>query len=484
MSENKFYITTAIDYMNAPPHIGHAFEKIQTDARARYQTLLGNDVYFLTGTDDHGIKIVRTAHDAGKEVREFATENANIFRELLDLLTISNNDFIRTSDREHHWPGALKLWNKLVESNDIYKSAYKGFYCVGCEAYITEKELVEEKCCIHDTKPEVIEEENYFFKLSKYAVELIEKIQSNELLIVPESRKNEVLRMLDEGLEDISFSRPKEKLNGWGIPVPGDESQLIYVWCDALSNYITGLGYGSDNTELFDTYWPADVHVIGKDIVRFHAIYWPAMLLSAGLPLPKTILVHGMIISGGKKMSKSLGNVIDPYKLINTYGAEALRYYLLREVSSLEDGDMTEEKFKETYNANLANGLGNLVSRILKMSSSYGVEIDHNELESTEHVMKDAQEYRNAFDSYKINDAADKVWEMIGALDQRIAEKEPYKLIKTDEDAAKNEVEYLLHELWRISILLSPFLPTTSIKIKSLIKENKTPDKPLFLRME
>ncbi len=473
----KFYITTAIDYVNAPPHLGHALEKTQADAIARYQKILGKEVYFLTGTDEHGIKILRSAQAVGKNVAEFSNENVEKFKKLSKCLDISNNDFIRTSDQKRHWPGAVKIWNILKEKGDIYKSEYRGCYCVGCEAFITEKDLVDGKCPDHDKKPEILEEENYFFKLSKYADIIKEKINNDEIKILPENRKNEILGMLKMGIDDVSFSRPVEKLN-WGVPVPGDSSQIMYVWCDALVNYISALGYGSENESNLDKYWPADMHVIGKDILRFHAIIWPAMLLSAKLPLPKKIFVHGHILSGGKKMSKTLGNVIDPFSLIKEYGADAARYYLLREITPFEDGDITKEKFKEAYNANLANGLGNLVSRIMKMSEQY---LEISNLKSQISNLPD--DYKKLMDNYELNKTMDLIWQKISKLDLKIQETQPFKLIKTEPEKAKEILRELVSGLNQIAIMLKPFLPETSEKIIKIIEANKMPE-PLFLRKE
>ncbi|MEK7168086.1 MAG: class I tRNA ligase family protein, partial [Patescibacteria group bacterium] len=428
----KFYITTAIDYVNASPHLGHALEKVQADAIARYKRLLNKEVYFLTGVDEHGIKIVRSAQGAGKNVENFVDENSAKFRELTKKLNISNDDFIRTSDKNRHWPGARLLWKKLVEVGDIYKGKYSGYYCVGCEAYIKESDLINGKCPYHYAEPEKIEEENYFFRLSRYADEIKKRIESGELKILPESGKNEILAVIRKGIEDISFSRPVEKLAGWGVPVPDNDSQLMYVWCDALANYVSALGYGSGDESNFQKFWPADLHVIGKDILRFHALIWPAMLLSAKLPLPKTLFVHGFIISDGKRMSKTLGNVIDPFDLIERYGVDAARYYLLREITPFGDGDITEKKFKEAYNANLANGLGNLVARIMKMSEQY-LKSEKFKVESG----KLPENYKKFMDSFELSKAMDLIWQKISEMDLYIQKTQPFKLVKEDEEKAK-----------------------------------------------
>ena len=475
--KGKFYITTSIDYVNASPHLGHALEKVQADAIARYQRLLDKEVYFLTGTDEHGIKIVRSAQSANKDVKSFIDENSAKVVELIKKLNISNNDFIRTSDKNRHWPGAQLIWKKFVEAGDIYKGKYSGYYCVGCETYVKESDLINGKCPYHYTEPEKIEEENYFFKLSRYADEIKKRIESGELKILPESRKNEILATIREGIEDISFSRPAEKLAGWGVPVPDDDSQLMYVWCDALANYISALGYGSDNEENFKKFWPADLHIIGKDILRFHAFIWPAMLLSAKLPLPKTIFVHGFIISDGKRMSKTLGNVIDPFDLIERYGADAARYYLLREITPFEDGDITEEKFKETYNANLANGLGNLTARIMKMSEQY---LENKELRIMKYELP--EDYKKFMNSFELSKAMDLIWQKISEMDLYIQKTQPFKLIKEDEEKAKKILRELVSGLWDIALMLKPFLPQTSEKIIAAIQSNKMPES-LFPRI-
>ncbi|MFH0803587.1 MAG: methionine--tRNA ligase [Candidatus Tagabacteria bacterium] len=472
----KFYITTAIDYTNGPPHLGHALEKVQADVIARYQRLLGKDVFFLTGTDEHGAKVKKAAEAQGKSPEKFVDEISATFRDLTKKLNISNDDFIRTSDKKRHWPGVKAVWEKLVANGDIYKGNYKGFYCLGCEAFLTKKDLVDGKCAVHNQKPEEINEENYFFKLSAYREKIKKAIESGKLKIIPESRKNEVLNLIDAGLEDVSFSRPAKDLS-WGIPVPSDKTQTIYVWADALSNYISALGYGTDDDSKFKKYWPADIHVIGKDILRFHALIWPAMLIAVGLDLPKNILAHGFITMGGKKMSKSEGNFIDPFDLINNYGADSVRYYLAREILTTEDGDITEEKFKEAYNANLANGLGNLVSRIMKMASTY--------LETNPELPEKSipENFKEAMNNFEINKATDIIWQKISELDGKIQTAQPFKLVKNDKEAAIKIIKELVVDLYAVARMLNPIMPETSAIIKATVKANKMPT-PLFLRKD
>jgi methionyl-tRNA synthetase len=483
MAEKKsFYITTPIFYPNGKPHMGHAYSEVLADCVARYHRLIGDTTYFLTGTDENTAKIPRAAEKVGKEPKEFTDEIVSGFKSFFSDLNISYDQFIRTSDEKAHWPGAQELWRRLEAAGDIYKDTYSGLYCVGAESFVTEKDLVDGKCPDHDELPQKIEEENYFFRLSKYTDPIRKLIESNELLIVPETRKREVLLLLDEGLKDISFSRPIKEVP-WGIPVPGDDTQVMYVWCDALTNYISALGFGQEGGD-FNTFWPADWHVLGKDIVRFHAAIWPAMLLSAGLPLSKQLLVHGLILSNGRKMSKSLGNVLDPALFIEKYGADAVRYYLAREVSPFDDGDMTEEKFIEAYNGNLANGLGNAVARIITMARSYEVPFGEVAFLSSEEVLagEHVAPYKKAFEAFRIDEAADYVWSEIACIDGYIAEHEPYKLAKTDMKKTHEHLIFLLKKLWEIAILLEPFLPTTALTIQTALKNGEQPDN-LFPRI-
>ena len=470
MPKNRFYVTTAIPYVNAAPHIGFALEIVQADVLARYHRLIGDDTFFLTGTDENALKNVQSAEKAGVPVKEFVDDNSQRFEDLKGALNISFDDFIRTTE-ERHVKGAQKLW-QACDPDDIYQKKYRGLYCVGCEQFYTEKELVDGKCPEHGTVPETVEEENYFFKLSKYQKQLEKLIESDELKIVPESRKNEVLSFIKSGLEDFSISRFKARAKGWGIPVPGDENQVIYVWFDALSNYINALDYADDG-EKFKKYWlenPNRTHVIGKGILRFHAVYWPAMLLSAGLPLPTEIFVHGYLTVEGQKISKSLGNVIDPFELVEKYGADPLRYYLLAKFSPFEDGDFSEAKLRETYNSDLANGLGNLVSRIAKLAEGKEA-FGHSVL-----VTK-AGEFK---ENHRFDQALDILRSKISELDKYVNDQRPWE---KSGDALEKNLDHLVSSLLNLTFALEPFLPETAEKIRKQFSGKIKPASPLFPRL-
>ena len=471
----KFYITTSIAYTNGDPHIGYALELIQADVLARFhRSLILDGTYFLTGVDQNGLKNYQTALKENLSPQEFVDARAARFQELTAAANISNDDFIRTTDRERHWPAAQKLWTQLLDRGDIYLKKYKGLYSVRAERFVTQHELDEDQGREHSLVEE-IEEENYFFALSKYQDKLRELISTDQLRIVPHSKKQEMLNFIDQGLEDVSFSRAADKLP-WGIPVPNDPSQTMYVWCDALTNYISALGYGSENTELFDTFWPADVHAIGKDIVRFHAIYWPAMLLSAELPLPKAIYCHGHINVEGQKMSKSLGNVISPFDLIDKYGTDPVRYFLLREIPTTSDGDYSEGRFKDRYNDDLANGLGNLVARVAKLCQKSGANFHAQPCSP-----KDHPDYLKAVDQFELNRALEYIWTLIKAADQQVDSTKPWTL--EGEDLTKI-LKDLVNQIVCIATLLQPFLPDTSTKILAQYTAGHIePSAPLFPRI-
>ncbi len=471
----RFYLSTALPYVNYTPHIGFALEIIQADVVARYHRMLGEEVFFLTGTDENSLKNVHSAKKEGISVQQLVDRNSKKFYQLKRILNLSFDDFIRTTE-PRHIKGARKLWNSC--KRDIYKKRYKGLYCIDCEQFYKKEELVNGLCPEHKTKPQLVEEENYFFRLSKYQGKLKKIIESDKIKILPQARKNEVLSFINSGLQDFCISRSASRAKGWGIPVPEDSSQIQWVWFDALSNYINALGYAK-NSKKFQDFWQKNknkTHIIGKGILRFHAIYWPAMLLSAGINLPNRIFVHGYLNVKGKKMSKSLGNVIDPFGLVEKYGTDPVRYFLLREIPSSEDGDFTYEKFEERYNADLAKGLGNLAARVITMaekvqSSKLKVQSLTQSLKIKKEVKKTWKEYRKALDEFKFNEALISVWELISFCDKYIEREKPWKKSKNQLLTINN----LLFVLVNIAQMLQLFLPQTSEKIfKQLgIKFNK-----------
>lgn len=462
----KFYITTAIDYVNAKPHIGHTLEKVQADAIARYHRLQGEDVFFLTGTDDHGFKIAQTAKEQKKPVEKFADINSQSFQKLWKALNISNDYFIRTTNEKRHWPTVRKVWRTLEKNGDLYKKEYSGLYCVGHEAFITQKDLKNGKCQDHDKEPELVQEENYFFKLSKYTKQIKKSIKSGELKIVPDSRRNEILKLLEKGLEDISFSRLRKNLT-WGIPVPGDKAQTIYVWADALPNYISSLGWGTSQNSLFKKYWPCDVHVIGKDILRFHAAIWPAILLSLRLPLPKVLLAHGFISAEGRKMSKTIGNVVDPTEIIAKYGADALRWYLLSEIPAFNDGDYSEAKFQERYNADLASGVGNFLARIVGLGERHLTSPLKSQISdrTKREIDKAWKTYDEAIQSFNFQDATKTIQYLIAFGDKRISDIKLWELVQKDDTRFKTEISDLASLLAYVAWMLLPIMPESANQI-------------------
>jgi len=456
-TKKTFYVTTTIPYANAPPHIGFALEIVQADILARWNKIKGKDVFFLTGTDEHGTKNYQSAKKEGLTPQEFVDKNSSYFRELTKSLNISNNNFIRTTDKKNHWPGVIHLWKILSKKGDIYKQKYSGYYCSGCERFITEKDLVNGKCLNHpNLEIERIDEENYFFKLSKYSKKIKELIESDKLKIYPEHWKNDFLGLIVDGLTDVSFSRDKEHLP-WGIPVPGDENQVQYVWCDALSNYLTGIGYPDKK---YKKYWPADIHVVGKDMLRFHAGIWPGMLLSAGLELPREIIVHGFLTVDGQKMSKSLGNVVNPLELRKKYDADSIRYYLCRAFPFGQDGDFSEKVLAERHNNELANKLGNLVSRVSALAEKYGLEKCENKL-----IKKlREKEIEEKMENYELDKALNLIFEFIDNCNQYVQEN------KLWESKDKKKLYELVESIKEIALLLSPFMPETAEKIEKIFK--------------
>jgi len=472
------YLTTTLPYVNAEPHIGFAYELLETDAIARYKRLMGHEVFFTTGSDEHGQKIAQKADEKGEPRQVYVDHYAEKVGALKEALNLSYDNFIRTTD-ERHMQAAQELWRRCDTAGDIYKKKYKGLYCVGCELFKKEDELINGECPDHPGQElQEIQEENYFFKLSNYQTYL-EEYLSNEGVIEPEWRRKEALSFVQKGLEDFSISREKSRLD-WGVSVPGDEEQVMYVWFDALTNYISTLGWPEDNEGKYKKFWEEGetVQFAGKDQVRFQSIMWQAMLKSAGLPSTDTVVYHGFINSGGKKMSKSLGNVISPYTLVERYGTEATRYLLLRHVHPFDDSDVTIEKLDEWYTAHLVNGLGNLVARVMKMAETH---LD-GPIEKPEALEFDTT-YIAALEAYNLQGACDVVWKKIGDLDERIAEEQPFKVIKEDVEKGKEMIQTLVADLYVIGRMLYPILPEANVTIKEAVLSNTKPEN-LFGRLE
>ena len=470
------YITTTLPYVNADPHIGFALEIVQADALARAWRLAGDEVFFTTGTDEHGQKIWEAAHKAGKDVQEYVDYYSEEVRKLQSVLNLSNNAFIRTTDAAH-MRAAQEMWRRCDASGDIYKKSYTGMYCVGCEAYKTERELENGHCALHPSlQVEQVTEENYFFAFSRYQDKLAIYL-SNEQSILPQWRREEALQFVLQGLEDFSISREKGRLS-WGVPVPGDDTQVMYVWFDALTNYISTLGWPLGGGD-FEKFWQEGkvVQMAGKDQVRFQSLMWQAMLMSANVKNTDQVFYHGFINSGGKRMSKSLGNVISPYDLVKKYGTDATRYFLLRHVHPVEDADVTPERLDEWYTANLVNGLGNLVARVMKLAEDHLPEpITHPEpIPFPEELLAVSQEF-------EFQKGMDYIWSRIQKADERIATEEPYKIVKVDVEKGREILRGLVGEIYWIARLLHAFMPETSERIKRAVLENKKPEN-LFPRL-
>lgn len=486
MKQETFYITTTLPYVNAPLHMGHALEFIRADAVARFKKLSGYDVFFNTGTDEHGMKIYEKAKSQGKTVEEFTDESFIVFQESVKIFGMTEDlHFIRTTNPEHT-KAAQEFWTRCDKNGFIYKKNYETRYCVGCESEKTDSDLVNGFCPDHPGIPlEIIEEENYFFKYSEFTEILKKFYEENPNFVIPEFRFNEVKAFLDRGLQDFSISRLKSKMP-WGILVPGDPEQVMYVWFDALTNYISTLGWSFDSEDSdFSRYWVygTPTQYCGKDNTRFQATMWQAMLIAAGVPNSYQIVVNGFITAeGGLKMSKTLGNVVDPKDIVEEYGTDALRYFLLREVSSFEDSPFTIERFKEAYNANLANGLGNLTSRIMKMAVTYDVDYDLFDEETMQKKFEILN--KDHIESYDIKAIMDGIWEKVSMLDRKIAEEKPFMFWKEDPAGTKVIVSTLVVLLDEIAFSLRAFMPETSEKIHNLIKEKKTPETPLFIRKD
>ena len=505
----RFYLTTAIDYVNGAPHIGHAYEKILTDVIARHYSQRCNDVFFLTGTDEHGIKIQKTAASQGLTPKELCDMNSQKFKDAWKALDIDYTKFIRTTD-DYHEKAVQQIFDKLLKQGDIYKHSYEGLYCSGCECFLNPKDLTEDGLCPdHLKKPEVVSEENYFFKLTKYKDAIIKHIKEHPDFILPEFRANEVLNQLED-IQDISVSRAKSNVQ-WGIDVLGDEEQSIYVWIDALSNYITAIGYG-ENSDEFKKYWPCDVHVIGKDILKFHSIYWPAFLMALDLPLPKHIFAHGWITIDETKMSKSLGNVVSPTSVLESFNMEypdAFRYYMATSAPCGRDGNYSDDDFKEKVNAHLANSMGNLLNRTLSMLVKYFDGEVKAEFKSENPLAKKAlgtiQIVKNHFDNFEISEAGLEIISLVDATNKYVQDNAPWTLAKEEKMLECGQVlTNVLDIMCIIASLIYPYCPNIAqamasqlsydlktklddltadnIKIGKLIEKENI--KPVFLRLD
>ncbi|MEP9374193.1 methionine--tRNA ligase [Mesorhizobium sp. KR1-2] len=475
MSREKFYLTTAISYPNGKPHIGHAYELIATDALARFQRLDGKDVFFLTGTDEHGIKMLQTARKEGITPRELADRNTAEFQRMAAALNASNDDFIRTSEKRHY-EASQAIWKAMVASGDIYKGGYAGWYSVRDEAYYGEEETEVRADNVRygpqGTPVEWVEEESYFFRLSAYQDRLLQHYEKHPEFVGPPERRNEIVSFVKSGLKDLSVSRTTFD---WGIPVPGDEKHVMYVWVDALTNYITAAGYPDTNAERW-RYWPADVHVIGKDITRFHTVYWPAFLMSAGLELPKRVFGHGFVFNRGEKMSKSVGNVIDPFALVSHYGLDQVRYFLLREVPFGQDGNYSHEAIVNRTNADLANDLGNLAQRSLSMIAKNcgGVVPQRGTLADADKAILDQASAalataRKAMSEQAIHQALAAIFAVVAEANRYFAAQEPWALKKTDPARMETVLFTTAETIRRIGLMCQPYIPASAAKLLDLL---------------
>lgn len=463
----KFYIPTAIAYVNGAPHLGHAMEFVEADAIARYKRLMGFDVLFTIGTDEYGVKLFNTAKEQGMTPQELADKNSAIYRSLKEVLNLSYDDFIRTTEKERHWSSCQKIWRKMRDAGDIYEKEYEGLYCEGCETFMAPRDLVDGKCPNHKKAPTLLREKNYFFRLSKYTEPIKKLIEKGELSILPDIRKTEFMALLEEGLQDVSFSRPRDVLP-WGVEVPDDPTQVMYVWCDALTNYLSLADYGTEGPR-YKKYWPADLQVIGKDILRHHAGIWQGMLLSAGIPNSRGIFVHGFITHNGEKMSKTLGNVVDPVETVRKYGTDALRYYLLREVPTGRDGDFSDGLFIERYNTDLANNLGNLVNRVHTLVTrnkitDFKFEEDHKDYEAKVHEIW--KKYVTSMDHYDLHEAVHHAWRLVDFANKKMEDEKPWSVLKTHPKKGRATLCNLLEVIRHLSIMVTPFIPDAAVKIR------------------
>ena len=482
----KILITTPIYYVNDKPHVGHAYTTLAADVLSRFFRLQKKEIFFLTGTDEHGAKITESAKELKITPKELCDKNSKLFKEAWANLNIEYNHFIRTTDKKHE-ETVIKFLNKLKEKNAVYEKEYQGLYCTGCEKFLIERELEDGLCPDHKTKPEKISEKNYFFRLKEYLKQIENLIKKDELKIKPDYAKKETLGLFRQGLDDFSISRQKVK---WGIDLPFDKNQTIYVWVDALLNYFTG-----DASEKFKDYWKNGtiIHLLAKDILKFHAVYWPAMLLAAGEKVPNQEFIHGFFTINGQKMSKTLGNIIDPNNVVEKFGVDGARYLLLSQFPFGQDGDVQESRFVEKYNADLANGLGNLVARVLTLTTKFQIpkaksstfakasadrQVSNN---IEEKIKKTKENYEKSMQEFKLYETLEEIWKLISFCDEYIQENKPWELIKTDEKKTKEVLSNLLCCIFEIANLIEPFLPETSEKIKKQLKSGKS--QPLFPRL-
>lgn len=468
---SKVYLTTAIPYVNGAPHIGHACDYLLADTYARYQKEQGNEVRFQAGTDEHGNKIYKKSEELGIDIQKYVDDNSKKFQEFIKKLGVEYTDYIRTTNKDHE-RRCQEIWQKLAPH--IYKDSYEGWYCEGCERYITQKEYDENNgACPDHNKPYIqLKEENYYLRISDFKPQIKQAIESGEMAILPDFRAKEILKLLEDS-PDVSISRPTSQLT-WGVPVPGDETQVMYVWIDALVNYITALGYPDQDITDF---WPASVQFVGKDILRFHAIIWPAMLIGLGLPLPKILHSHGFVLADGQKMSKSIGNVVDPIEVLKKHGLPAFRYFFLRHIDTFSDSDFTWEKFETAYNNELANDLGNLVQRLANLCSKQN-------MSGLNFIPEKDAEYTKIMDSLYFSKAFDYAWEKVQDINKEIDEQKPWMLAKdeTKHDELIETLTNLVRKLLQVAYLLKPFLPETAVKITTLFTSEKitVPETPLF----